>query len=160
MQQINNLFPFPNPADDTPAPGAKRAKYIAEHFPEVNYGGRVPGPCVLIQLRMVPVKTKGGIALPQQTRDFNEQQTTLGIIRMVGPTAFKDKDTGTPWKEGAWYKVGDLVMAQRYKGRRFAISVPGSENRVVFVICEREDFVDWLVDDQFDDLETLYDQII
>lgn len=150
----SNLFPFPN-VDDT---ASKRAAYIASHFPTVAYGTRPNGGNVHVQLRMVPRKS-GMIELPQQTRDFNEQQTALGIVRAVGPAAFKARDTGVPWHEGPWYQVGDLVMVRRHQGRRFAVSVPGTEDRVIIAVVNEYD-VDSTVDADFDDLDTLYDQII
>lgn len=164
MQQVSqNLFPFPDPghSDFRPenAPLTKRQKYVAEHFPDVIYGSKPLGNHVYVQLRLVPAKTKGGIALPGQTRDFNEQQTCLAIVREVGVGAFKDRDSGKAWHEGPWYKVGDLVMVKRHEGRRFAIGVSGSEDRVIFADVD-EYHVTAKVDDAFDDLENLYDQII
>ena len=64
------IFPFP----DTPLIDkliAKRDAYVKEHFPEVRYGGKPPGPRLLVQLRYLPTKTAGGIVLPDATRDFN-----------------------------------------------------------------------------------------
>jgi len=148
----SNLFPFPDTLTQ------QRLAYIDAHFPAVSYGCKPTGANVFVQLRMVP-KKRGMIELPQQTRDFNEQQTCLGLVLEVGPSAFKDRDSGKPWHEGPWYRTGDLVMVKRHQGRRFAVGVPGTDERVVIAVVNEYD-VDSTVDSSFENLDTLYDQII
>lgn len=137
----------------------KREKYVKEHFPEVDCGSQPLLSGVFVQLRLVPQKSKGGIELPGQTREFNEQQTCLGVVRALGPGCFKDRTSGKQWHEGEQFKVGDLVMVKRHSGRRFAVPIPGTEDRAVFVVLNEYD-VDSRIRDDFDDLETLYDQIV
>jgi len=149
----SNLFPFPA------STSTKRAAYIDAHFPVVRHGCKPNGANVFVQLRMVPKKS-GMIELPQQTRDFNEQQTCLGLVLAIGPSAFKDRDSGQPWHEGPWYAVGDLVMVKRHQGRRFATPVPGTDGERVVIAVINEYDVDSTVDADFEDLDSIYDQII
>lgn len=138
---------------------SKREQFIDEHFPEVQYGGKPPGAYILVQLRMVRAKTAGGLILADETRDFNRSQTCLGILRELGPIAFRSRDTGADWPEGRWANKGDLVMVRRHEGRRFEVPVPGTEERALFVVLA-DNNLDWVVDADFQDLDKLYDQII
>lgn len=138
---------------------SKREQYIAQCFPAVEYGGKPPGSFVLVQLRMVRNKTAGGIHLADDTLDFQKTQTCLGIVRAVGPIAYCSRQTGDPWPEGAWAKVGQVVMVKRHEGRRFEVPVKGTEDRALFVVLN-DNMLDWVMDDDFQDLEKLYDQVI
>lgn len=138
---------------------SKRDTYLKEHFPDVVYGGKPAGARVLVQLRMVKEKSAGGLYIPQDTRDFNAGQTCIGLIREVGPLAFKNRETMAPWPEGIWAKPGDLVMVERNQGRRFCVPVPDTEDKALFVVLY-DHHLDWVIDSDFSDLEFLYENII
>lgn len=140
-------------------PKTARQKYIEEHFPEVEIGGKPLGPMVLIQLRSVKPKTRGGIELPSETVEFNANQTALGIIRAIGPLAFRNRETMQEWPEGIWADVGDIVMVKRHEGDRFQRSIPGTDEKAIFILLH-DHFIRWKVDDSFQRIEEVYENII
>jgi co-chaperonin GroES (HSP10) len=92
---------------------------VKEAFPLVDpcfrpYGGRV-----VVQMRLPKKKLSSGIILPEDSRDTERAQTPIGIIRAIGPLAFKNRDTMESWPEGTWAKVGDFVRVPRWTGDRF-----------------------------------------
>lgn len=92
---------------------------VAEAFPLVDpcfrpYGGRV-----VVQMRLPKKKLSSGIILPEDSRDTERAQTPIGIVRAIGPLAFKNRDTMESWPEGTWAKVGDFVRVPRWTGDRF-----------------------------------------
>lgn len=111
-------------------------EYIKEHFPEVDSGAVPCGPKILVQLRTVKEKTATGIILAPETKEFNNGNTQVAKVVSVGQIAFRDRSTGEEWKEGAWAKVGDLVLIPRWGGFRFEVDIPGSEDKAVFAIFD------------------------
>ena len=111
----------------------QRDEYISKHFPDVDPGAYPTGNQVLIQLRTVP-KMVNGIILAEATKDFNQGNTQVARVVKLGHIAFKDRATGAEWKEGAWAKVGDIVLGPRYGGFRFEIPVSGTEDDAIFAI--------------------------
>lgn len=99
--------------------GALTDADVAEAFPLVDpcfepYGGRV-----VVQMRLPKRKLSSGIILPEDSRDTERAQTPIGIVRAMGPLAFKNRDTMESWPEGTWAKVGDFVRVPRWTGDRF-----------------------------------------
>lgn len=110
--------------------------YIKEHFPEVEPGAKPCGPKILVQLRTIKEKTAGGIFLVEETKEFNNGNTQIGKIVAVGGIAFRDRSSGEEWKEGAWAKVGDLVILPRWGGWRWETPVPGTEDKAIFCVFD------------------------
>jgi hypothetical protein len=50
----------------------------------------------------------------------------------VGQIAFRSRETGEQWKEGAWAVVGDIVIMPAWGGFRFEVPIPGTEDNAVF----------------------------
>ncbi len=114
----------------------KKDEYIKEHFPEVTPGAVPCGNKVLVQLRTMKSRTSGGIVMVNETKDFNNGNTQLARVISMGQIAFKHRETGEEWKEGAWAKVGDVVIVPRWGGFRFEVPVPGTEDKAIFAVFE------------------------
>ena len=85
----------------------------------------LPGYHVLIRPVSVKSKTKGGIFIPDSTRDDMSYLTTVGRVIAVGDLAYMDKNK---FPTGAWCQVGDHVSYGKhlgtklfYKGVRFIL---------------------------------------
>ena len=85
----------------------------------------LPGYHVLIRPVSVKSKTKGGIFIPDSTRDDMSYLTTVGRVIAIGDLAYIDKDK---FPTGAWCKIGDHVSYGKhlgtklfYKGVRFIL---------------------------------------
>ena len=117
----------------------QKEEYIAKHFPPVVPKVKPTGNQVLIQLRTISNKSKGGIVLVEETRDFNQGNTQVAKVVKVGQIAYQDRSTGETWKEGAWAEVGDLVLAPRYGGFRFEVPIPGTESNAIFALINDYD---------------------
>lgn len=84
---------------------------MSEHI-EINQSGIFPtGGHLLVLPEKVEEKTKGGIIIPETTREKEQQAATVGKLIAVGPTAWKDIDDGSAWAE-----VGDKISYGRYAG--------------------------------------------
>lgn len=107
-------------------------QYVAAHFPEVEPGCEPCGAQILVQLRTMKQKSAGGIILANETKDFNQHNTRVCRLIRVGQIAFRNRDTGERWREGAWAKIGDILIMPAWGGFRFEVPIPGSEDKAVF----------------------------
>ena len=67
----------------------------------------LPGYNILVRPVSVKGVTKGGLLLPDSTKDDMAYLTTVGRVLAVGDLSYKDQDK---FPNGAWCKVGDLSL--------------------------------------------------
>lgn len=129
--------------------GITREQYIEKHFPAVDPGSHPTGNQVMIQLRTVAKKSAGGIILANETQQFNQGNTQVARLVKLGQIAFRDRTSGEEWKEGAWAKEGDIVLAPRYGGFRFEVPIADSEGEAIFAIINDYD-IKMVIDSNFE----------
>ena len=82
---------------------------------------RLPQP-VGYRLLVIPyylgAQTKGGIYLPDATRDRESFATVAGYVVKIGPDAYKDENK---FPTGAWCSEKTWVLMGRYAGNRFKV---------------------------------------
>ena len=71
-------------------------------------------------------KSKGGIALADQSIERQQLTTTCGYVLKVGPLAYADE---AKFPHGAWCKEGDWIIFGRYAGAR--MNIDGGEIRIL-----------------------------
>lgn len=117
------------------------AQTLEQAFPAVDSGHVPLGSLILVQVRKAAGKTKGGILLPDHDQATERDNTQIAKVIACGPLAFHTRDTGTPWPEGAWVKVGDYVRIPKYQVNTFSVPLPGTcgvgaEESVNFVLLD------------------------
>ena len=75
----------------------------------------LPGFHVLIKPVSVKSKTKGGIFIPDSTKDDISYLTTVGEVIGLGELAYKDVDK---FPNGSWCSVGDYVCYGKHFGTK------------------------------------------
>jgi hypothetical protein len=86
-----------------------------EAFPQVRAGIRTVGHLLLVQIRQPLARTAGGIEIPSDQRKTDFDNTQVAKVLEIGPVAFKSRETGEYWPEGAWCKVGDYIRIAKYQ---------------------------------------------
>jgi co-chaperonin GroES (HSP10) len=82
---------------------------------------------ILVKMRkVVEEKTKGGIYLPDQSKQDENTASLLAEVLAVGPDAYADK---VKFPNGPWCSVGDTVVLRSYSGTR--LKIDGEEYRLV-----------------------------
>jgi len=112
-----------------------------ECFPDVDPGVEILGDRVLVQLRREKLTSKGGIFLVEETRQTLKFNETVAKVRDVGPLAYKSPDDLTPWPEGNWCNVGDLVRTIKYGGDRFVVNANDDGAPVVFITLQAREVI-------------------
>ena len=112
-----------------------------EVFPNVDPGIEVVGDRVLVQLRRQKTKSKGGIVLVEETTQTLKFNETVAKVVQVGPLAYKNLDDLTPWVEGPWCSVGDLVRTIKYGGDRFVVDGGDEGAAVVFITLQAREII-------------------
>jgi co-chaperonin GroES (HSP10) len=74
------------------------------------------GHFMLIALPTMKEKTAGGIIIPGTVTERERAATVVGTVLAMGSACYKDIKR---FPEGAWCKVGDMVLFSRYQGMRF-----------------------------------------
>lgn len=90
---------------------------------------RIPKPTgwrIIILPYRGAAKSKGGIALADQTIERQQLSTTAGYVLRVGPLAYADE---VKFPHGAWCKEGDWIIFGRYAGAR--MNIDGGEIRIL-----------------------------
>jgi co-chaperonin GroES (HSP10) len=112
-----------------------------ECFPDVDPGVEILGDRVLVQLRREKTTSKGGIILVDETRQTLKFNETVAKVRAIGPLAYKSPDDLTPWPEGNWCNVGDLVRTIKYGGDRFVVQPDDEGAAVVFITLQAREVI-------------------
>lgn len=89
---------------------------LADAFPDLPLPFTPLGNLVLVQIRQEAKVTSGGIKLPDSEQQTERDNTQIGRVVAVGPLAFRNRETGIQWPEGAWCDVGDFVRFPKYQG--------------------------------------------
>ena len=75
----------------------------------------LPGFHVLVRPVSIKEKTKGGILLPNSTKDDMSYLTTIGEVIKIGDLAYADKDK---FPKGPWCQLGDYVCYAKHAGQK------------------------------------------
>jgi len=112
-----------------------------ECFPNVDPGVEILGDRVLVQLRREKITSKGGIILVDETKQTLRFNETVAKVVDIGPLAYKSPDDLTPWPEGPWCQVGDLVRTIKYGGDRFVVQPDDDGAPVVFITLQAREVI-------------------
>ena len=112
-----------------------------ECFPDVDPGVKILGDRVLVQLRREKTLSKGGIFLVEETRQTLRFNETVAKVIDIGPLAYKNPDDLTPWPEGPWVNVGDLVRTIKYGGDRFIVQPDDEGAPVIFITLQAREVI-------------------
>ncbi len=86
-----------------------------EEAPDPSPLPKIPGFHVLVRPVSVKSVTKGGILLPDSTKDDMAYLTTVAQVLSMGDLAYMDKDK---FPAGAWCNVGDYVCYGKHAGTK------------------------------------------
>ena len=75
----------------------------------------LPGFHVLVRPVSVKEKTKGGILLPNSTKEDMSYLTTVGKVIKMGNLAYNDTDK---FPKGPWCKEGDYICYAKHAGQK------------------------------------------
>ena len=75
----------------------------------------LPGFHVLVRPVSVKEKTKGGILLPNSTKEDMSYLTTVGKVIKLGNLAYNDTDK---FPKGPWCKEGDYICYAKHAGQK------------------------------------------
>ena len=112
-----------------------------EAFPKVDPGVIPYGSRVLVQIRTPRKITRGGIILTNDSKETEKWNTQVAKVIMVGPLAFRNRDTMKEWAEGSWCGPGEFVRVPKYGGDRWEVPIEGTEDVAMFVIFNDLDVI-------------------
>ena len=102
---------------------------LAWAFPSVDPGAKPLGGRILVQLRRTKKKaTSAGIILVEETKETEKWNNMVAKVILIGPLAFKNRDTMQSWPEGSWCSVGDYIRVPKWGGDRWEVRVPGEDD--------------------------------
>ena len=113
-------------------------------FPQVDPGAEPLGARILVQLRRTKKTSDSGIILVSETKDTEKYQNMVGKVMMIGPLAFKNRDTMASWPEGSWCQVGDYIRVPKWGGDRWEVQVPGEgdlEEKALFMVVNDHEVI-------------------
>ncbi len=116
-------------------------------FPDVDCGMKPYGSRIVVQIRIPRTVTPGGIVIPEDARETEKWNTQVAKVIMLGPVAFKNRDTLEPWKEGEWCQAGSFVRVPKYGGDRWEVPVPDRSDPSLFGVFNDLDLLGEFTDD-------------
>lgn len=117
------------------------------YFPNVECGQEPLGSRVIIQLKRVPTRSRGGIQLVTDTKDTEKWNTQVARVAKIGPLAFCNRSTGEKWPEGAWVTEGEFVRVPRWGGDRWEVPIEGEDDPALFVVFNDHELISKVIGD-------------
>jgi co-chaperonin GroES (HSP10) len=93
-------------------------------WPKVDAGKRPLNTWVLVQYKLAPTATKGGIIIADQYRDDDQYKITTARVAAIGPNCFRDVMTGALMHNAPFFSVGDFVRCPLAGGDQFEVESP------------------------------------
>ncbi len=82
---------------------------------------------ILVKMRKaIEEKTKGGLYIPDQTKQDENTASLIAKVLAIGTDAYKDS---VKFPTGPWCSVGDHIIVRSYSGTR--IKIDGEEYRLI-----------------------------
>ena len=94
---------------------------VDQAFPDLDPGLVPFGSRVLVQKRSPRTRSRGGLIVPYETQETEFWNTQVAIVILLGPDAFKNRDTLEVWPEGDWCTEGTYVRVPKYGGDRWFV---------------------------------------
>jgi co-chaperonin GroES (HSP10) len=88
-----------------------------EDIPDPKGLPHLPGYNLLIRPVSIKGVTKGGLLLPDSTKEDMAYLTTVGRVLVLGDLAYLDKDK---FPKGPWCKEGDYVCYGKHTGTKLS----------------------------------------
>lgn len=113
---------------------------VARYLPSIRIGGAD----VLVGVWVPPEKTKGGIFVPDKTRDESRFQGVTGLVLKLGPHAYKTEKTESWFGAHPHPKEGDWVSFNFKQGEPFYLAKQPCRlvnDQYVLVIIDRPDLI-------------------
>lgn len=114
---------------------------LEDAFPNIDPGLMPYGSRVLVQIRRAKTRTAAGLIVAPAARGVEHDLTQIAKVRAVGPLAFKNRDRGEHWVEGAWCGPGEFVRVPQYGGDRWGVPFPETDEYVTFVVFDDLDLI-------------------
>ena len=86
-----------------------------EEVPNPDVLPELPGYHVLVRPVSIKAETKGGILLPDSTREDMAYLTTVGQVVVMGDLAYQDKEK---FPNGPWCNLDDYVCYGKHAGQK------------------------------------------
>jgi co-chaperonin GroES (HSP10) len=87
----------------------------SKETPDPDILPELPGFHILVRPISIKSETKGGILLPDSTKEDISYLTTVGKVLTIGDIAYLDKEK---FPTGAWCQVGDHVCYAKHAGTK------------------------------------------
>lgn len=100
----------------SPSQARASQESIDAAFPKLDPVCVPLGNQVLVQMRLPKQRSQGGLIIVDEVKDADESMVRVAKVLMLGPIAYKNRDTFKDWPEGAWVKVGDYVRVPSFAG--------------------------------------------
>jgi co-chaperonin GroES (HSP10) len=114
---------------------------LDEAFPPCDPGVKPFGSRVLVQVRTAKTVTKGGIIIPDETRETESWNTQVAKVLCLGELAFRNRTTMERWPEGNWCEPGDFVRVPKYGGDRWTVKTADGKGEALIVIFNDLDLI-------------------
>jgi hypothetical protein len=115
---------------------------LRKAFPEADPGILPFGYHLVIQLRTPKLKSDGGILFADETKDTDRYRMQTGLVRSIGPNAFRRRDTGEQWPGGDWCREGDFVRCPMYGGDRWFVKFGDKPDDIaLFLVLKDTDLI-------------------
>lgn len=108
--------------------GVRYDERLAYSYPEADPPYLPLGKMIIVQLRTPGdfkiIKTSQGdkkILFADESKDMEKFNIQTGLVRSLGPVAYKNRLTLDEFPEGAWCKPGDFVRVPKYGGERVGV---------------------------------------
>lgn len=105
------------------------ASYSDKAYGNTVKASQLPVPTgyrILVAPKEVEEKTKGGIVIPGERVDKENDASIVFCVLKLGSDAYADK---AKFPDGAWCKEGDWIILSSYAGTRFGVH--GMEFRII-----------------------------
>ena len=134
---------MPNSAIDKLSPWSMEEIATKAQMPlDVIRSFKPTGYWILVREYEAPEATKGGLILPDSSKDAVEISTAVGLVIDMGNGAYKGK---AQFEDGAWCDIGDYVVYNSY-AKGFKRKLNDNEGNTYTVRLLADDFVMGVVD--------------
>lgn len=122
--------------------GDRYDERIAYAFPEAMPPYLPMGTKIIVQLRTPgDYKTLANgqkIFFADESKDLEKFNVQTGLVRLLGPLAYRNRLNGEPFPEGAWVKEGDFVRVPKYGGERVAVALEDKREAVFLTVNDTD----------------------